>query len=403
MVGKSNKQVRTSERNRKPVARTGGRIVRTLLALGFSATALLLGFGAAGSIAAPFGATNGATKGATAGATAGPTTYQCTGSPITLFTNWNGGAVANGGTAPTFDTSGQPYCLVSIDTYHWNGGDGATPGTISLASETGTLGPWTATGSPGSPTETYPEGVPNANWSVAFGSASQPTVINGTYVCQDSDPSTWSQNETSGGQGFCKVVVQTAQPVTTSTTTTSTTSTTTTPVNPPPVNPPVVNPVPLTCHCLALKVRVVNVTGVGGPTDEVSGNPAVGVDLQWLLTCSGGSKFQHCDGSVKFNKPANSTVTTFEEVYRAVVRGKVETVRKPVANPLTCYGQCGAAPRTSSGTLHVHIVFDSDQKILQDGIKFSVTTTCVKTKHVQNFFLKFNRDGQLIPRQSILS
>src|ERR1700729_1709273 len=109
MLGKSNQQLRTGDQRRSPVARTGGRAVRTLAALGFCATALLLGFGAAGSIAAPSTGSGGPT-----------TAYQCSGSPITLFTNWNGGAVANGGTAPTFDTGGQPYCLVSIDTYHWN-------------------------------------------------------------------------------------------------------------------------------------------------------------------------------------------------------------------------------------------------------------------------------------------
>jgi hypothetical protein len=133
-----------------------------------------------------------------------------------LFNNSNGGAVSDGGTEPTFSTSGQTYCLISISTYHWNNGNGETPGTIGLLSEEGTLGPYDAIGSAGSPTDIYPEGAPNANWTVMPGSASQPVIINGTYVCDDSDPATWSQDAASDGQGFCKVTVQTAQLISTS-------------------------------------------------------------------------------------------------------------------------------------------------------------------------------------------
>jgi hypothetical protein len=138
-------------------------------------------------------------------------TYRCTGSQMTLFSNWNGDAVSDGGAPPSFSTSGQAYCLVSISTYHWFDGNGATPGTIGLDSAQGNLGPWPATGSTGSPSATYPGGVPNANWTVTPGSPSQPVVINGTYTCNDSSPATWSQNASSGGLGFCEVIVKTAQ------------------------------------------------------------------------------------------------------------------------------------------------------------------------------------------------
>jgi hypothetical protein len=143
----------------------------------------------------------------TAGATlSGPPTassagYQCVGSEIELFNNWNTGGVSGGGTEPSFSTGGNTYCLISIGTYHWNGGSGATPGTIGLQSEAGTLGPWAATGSNS-----------NRDWQVTPGSASQPVIINGTYACDDSSPATWSQNSASSGQGFCNVFVEAAQP-----------------------------------------------------------------------------------------------------------------------------------------------------------------------------------------------
>lgn len=407
MVGKSNKQVRTSERHRKPVARIGGRIVRALLALGFSATALLLGFGAAGSIAAPSTGSGGPT-----------TAYQCTGSPITLFTNWNGGAVASGGTAPTFDTGGQPYCLVSISTYHWNGGDGATPGTISLASETSTLGPWTATGSPGSPTETYPEGVPNANWTVAFGSASQPIVINGDYVCEDSDPATWSQNATSGGQGFCKVVVQNAVPVTTSTTTTTTTSTT--PVNPPPVEPPVAPPAgnlpqlnapPITpCDCAKLDVHVIGEYHAG-----YTRNPQKTIEtvrVMWRLDCTGSIlKFATCNGTLHVTKPAGSTVLGIDSVADVPVRnpntGKVHLVevRKPQTDPVTCSGRCGPTPSVHTGTLEIRFLLnESATDLVANGLQFDITTNCkLGGKQVHKLDLEFHPSGNLDRRLSILT
>jgi hypothetical protein len=139
-------------------------------------------------------------------------TLACSGAQFQLFDNWNGDAVSNGGTPPSFSTEGKRYCLISISTYHWNGGQGATPGTISLVSSTATLGPWQATGSPGQPTMQYPGGVPNANWTVTPGSPTAPVLIDGSYTCNDSDPSTWSQDSTSAGLGFCKVYVEAAEP-----------------------------------------------------------------------------------------------------------------------------------------------------------------------------------------------
>jgi hypothetical protein len=137
------------------------------------------------------------------------TRYECVGSPFVLFDNWNTGAVANGGTQPVFDTGGKPYCLISLADYHFNNGPGVSSvGTVGLQSETtGELGPYQAVGLSAS-------GALNADWIATVGSPTAPVVINGTYACTDSDPSTWSQNATSGGQGFCKVTVEAAVQVT---------------------------------------------------------------------------------------------------------------------------------------------------------------------------------------------
>jgi hypothetical protein len=154
--------------------------------------------------------------------------YQCVGSETELFNNSNGDEVENGGTEPSFSTDGRAYCLISISTYHWNDGNGETPGTIGLLSEEGSLGPWDATGSTGQATDMYPDGVPNASWTVTP-TSTEPVVIDGDYACDDSDPATWSQNAASDEEGFCEVWVKDAEQTTTTTGTTETTTTTTTP------------------------------------------------------------------------------------------------------------------------------------------------------------------------------
>src|SRR5262249_50512655 len=101
------------------------------------------------------------------------------------------------GKPPSFSTKGKAYCLASIVTYHWHGGKGAKPGTLGLAGSS-PVGPYKAAGSAGQ------GGAPNVNW-VAVPPAGKQVVINGTYTCTDSDHATWSQNQATGGKGFCKV------------------------------------------------------------------------------------------------------------------------------------------------------------------------------------------------------
>jgi PKD repeat protein len=138
-------------------------------------------------------------------AVANPTGYKCTGSQVTLLNNWNVFGVQNGGAPPSFSTGGQPYCVRQLISYHWNNGLGKTPGTIGLGVVQGlggagkTLGPFKATSTSGQ------GGAPNVNWTASIPASGKPTVINGTYTCIDSDPASWSQNQQSGGRGFCQV------------------------------------------------------------------------------------------------------------------------------------------------------------------------------------------------------
>jgi hypothetical protein len=132
--------------------------------------------------------------------------YTCQSAQIQLFNNWNTGGVLDGGRPPTFSTNGNVYCLASIDTYHWNNGTGATPGSDALMSASAvTLGPFKATGT----SATGGPGV-SVNWSAGPPPTGQPVLIDGTYTCEDSSPQTWSQNSASAGKGFCKVFVEQA-------------------------------------------------------------------------------------------------------------------------------------------------------------------------------------------------
>ena len=119
-----------------------------------------------------------------------------------LFDNQNILAVQNGGTSPTFELSSATV-IAKIQTYHWNDASGnSSTGTISLKSDDGTVyGPWKTVGAEGQ------GGVTNAYW------AASPNVKlpAGRYTVIDSDPSTWSQNADSGGEGFVIVYAQAAQ------------------------------------------------------------------------------------------------------------------------------------------------------------------------------------------------
>jgi len=116
-----------------------------------------------------------------------------------LFNNSNIDGVQNGPANPTFFTIDQPSTIVYIQNYHYFN-YGRPPGYISLRSSDGTrYGPWRAVGESGQ------GGVPNAYWNCY----PNVTLPPGTYIVEDSDPSTWSHNAASGFQGFSIIRAQT--------------------------------------------------------------------------------------------------------------------------------------------------------------------------------------------------
>ena len=115
---------------------------------------------------------------------------------VKVFDNNNIYAVGNRPTQPTQFTIAKPYVITSILNYHWNGGRGAMPGTISLRSNDGsTFGPWPVIATAGQ------GNAPNVYW------VCQPnvTLAAGTYTIIDSNPATWSQNSASFGSGMSVV------------------------------------------------------------------------------------------------------------------------------------------------------------------------------------------------------
>ena len=113
--------------------------------------------------------------------------------PGELFNNYNSATVQNRPTGLVLLLVAGTEHVTQLQTYHWNNGRGAAPGTLTLKSMNGPVyGPFRAKGVPG------PNNVPNANWVADVNL----TLTLGTYQLLDSDPATWSQNAQSHGVGF---------------------------------------------------------------------------------------------------------------------------------------------------------------------------------------------------------
>jgi hypothetical protein len=116
----------------------------------------------------------------------------------TVLDSFNPQSVSNGPTAATVFTLIVPAVITQIQTYHWNGGKGAKPGTLALRDQNGRFyGPWPAKGEPGGK-----DATPNALWTVS----PNVTLPAGTYAVVDSDLSTWSTNLIAGNRGFARVL-----------------------------------------------------------------------------------------------------------------------------------------------------------------------------------------------------
>ena len=142
--------------------------------------------------------------------THGSANYTCHGTQVRVFDNINAQAVSNGGTPPSFNTEGKAYCLMYIQTYHWNKGKGSRPGTVGLVRVSGPAAlPKYIASLPAQASSS--QSVPNVNWGTSV-PITKRVILDGTYSCADSDPSTWSSDAASGGAGFCIVYGSLAVP-----------------------------------------------------------------------------------------------------------------------------------------------------------------------------------------------
>ena len=111
---------------------------------------------------------------------------------ITIFNNWNFGGVQNGPSQPTVFTISDPMTITHIRNYHWNFHNGTELGAISLRHSDGTLyGPWAAI-----------DDVPyDPTWNphhCVWGVYPDVLIKPGQYTVIDSEPQTWSYNNSSG-------------------------------------------------------------------------------------------------------------------------------------------------------------------------------------------------------------
>ncbi len=113
----------------------------------------------------------------------------------TIFKNDNIYAVMNGGSQTSFVLD-VPTLITKITNYHWNNGRGTQPGKIALRHEDGTMyGPWQANGRSGQ------GGAPEVYWDCSI----DVLIKAGSYKVVDSEPSTWSQNQLTKGEGMTTI------------------------------------------------------------------------------------------------------------------------------------------------------------------------------------------------------
>lgn len=113
-----------------------------------------------------------------------------------VFNNWNKAMVYNGASAKTYFYLAQQTTITRVMNYHWNSGNGNSPGTVGIKYSNGNqAGSWQAIGTSGT------GGAQNVNWVVSPNVTLEP----GLYEITDSQPATWSQNNGSFGCGFTMI------------------------------------------------------------------------------------------------------------------------------------------------------------------------------------------------------
>jgi len=112
---------------------------------------------------------------------------------ILLFDNKNNYRVSNNPPRSAEFNISQAYYVTSVWDYHWNQGQGATPGNIGFRRSDGQIyGPWEVTAA---------DRESMQNWECR----PRVTISAGTYTIVDSDHATWSWNEQSKQMGISKV------------------------------------------------------------------------------------------------------------------------------------------------------------------------------------------------------
>jgi hypothetical protein len=114
--------------------------------------------------------------------------------PVQLYAIGNSDSVSPGATALSqFTISWGSPTILSLKTYHIVPDGLKSTGQVGLRTSAGKVyGPWPTTGSPG------PGGEANAFWTANVDLMLPPD----TYTVTDSDPSSWSANEGTGGAGM---------------------------------------------------------------------------------------------------------------------------------------------------------------------------------------------------------
>jgi len=108
---------------------------------------------------------------------------------IELFSTKNDAVVYNNPPKPAQFTIQEAYYVTYIWDYHFNNGQGVTPGNIGLRRSDGKVfGPWEVTAS-------------NLDEKINWICQPNARIPAGTYTIVDSEPERWSWNEKSGGRG----------------------------------------------------------------------------------------------------------------------------------------------------------------------------------------------------------
>jgi hypothetical protein len=182
-----------------------------------------------------------------------------------LFNNFNGAAITNGPQHATTFTLSQSAQISWFATYHWNNGQGAVPGTITITPVDSNGRPsGTPYGPYGMGTQSGQTGIPDTAW---VGNINGLVLQAGRYEVQDSDPNTWSANAQSGFEGFFRLA--------------GTTNVTTTPPAPAPQASPVSQAQPPSVSQPASAPLTVTLAPVTGSYVFVNGQSAYTISFSW--------------------------------------------------------------------------------------------------------------------------